>query len=101
MAESSLTFQSEVADIRLESRTGISARWQIALHRTLFSSAAPTGTLTAVAPGGARLELTVSGVHEEDGVIWHSVDKPLTGGTEVTGRLTELPAIRLEHGTST
>lgn len=92
MAEPSLTFQSEVTDIRLESRSGRAARWQIALGHTLFSAAAPTGTLIAVARSGARLEVPVLGVHEEGGTVWHIVDKPLTDGTEVIGTLTEFLA---------
>lgn len=89
MTDTRLTFTSEVTDIRLESRTGLAARWQIALDHTLFSAAAQTGTLLAVAPSGARLEVPVLGVVEEGGTIWHIVDKPLTDGTEVTGTLTE------------
>ncbi|WP_263376516.1 alanyl-tRNA editing protein [Granulicella aggregans] len=89
MTGTRLTFTSEVTDIRLESRSGLAARWQIALDHTLFTPAAPTGTLLAVAPSGARLEVPVLGVVEEGGTIWHVVDKPLTDGTEVTGTLTE------------
>ena len=82
-----LTFQSEVTDIRLESRIGTSARWQIALGHTLFSAASPSGTLIAVAPSGARLEVPVLGVQEENGTVWHIVGKPLAAGTEISGSL--------------
>ena len=92
MTDARLTFTSEVTDIRLESRSGLAARWQIALEDTLFSLAAPTGTLLAVSPSGARLEVQVLGVVEEGGTIWHIVDKPLTDGTEVTGTLAEFLA---------
>ena len=84
---SAITFSAIILDIRLESRKGLTARWQIALDRTLFSPASSTGVLVAVAPSGARLEVPVLGVYEEDGTTWHIVDKPLTDGTEVTGML--------------
>jgi hypothetical protein len=83
----SAAFEAVVTDIRLESRESGRARWQIALDRTLFSAAAPTGVLEAVARSGARLTVPVLGVVEEDGVVWHVADKPLTEGTSVTGRL--------------
>jgi hypothetical protein len=89
VTDTRLTFISEVTDIRLESRVGAVARWQIALEHTLFSAAASTGLLLAVAPSGARLEVPVLGVFEEEGTVWHVVDKPLTEGTEVTGTLSE------------
>jgi len=87
-----ITFNAVITDIRLESRAGTAARWQIALDHTLFSPASPTGNLIAVAPSGARLDVPVLGVHEEAGTLWHIVGKPLTDGTEVTGTLTELLA---------
>jgi hypothetical protein len=77
------TFEAVVTDIRLESRVSGRARWQIAL----FSAAAQTGLLEAVARSGARLVVPVLGVVEEDGMIWHIADKPLTEGTAITGRL--------------
>jgi alanyl-tRNA synthetase len=80
-------FTAVVTDIRLESRIGGVARWQMALDRTLFSAASPVGVLTAVAPSGARLEVPVLSVVEEGGMVWHVVDKPLTEGTELTGRI--------------
>ena len=89
MTDARLSFTSEVTDIRLESRAGSIARWQIALEHTLFSESAPTGVLVAVAPSGARLEVPVLAVFEQDGTTWHVVDKPLTAGTEVTGTLAE------------
>jgi hypothetical protein len=81
------SFQAVVTDIRLESRVEGVARWQIALDRTLFSFAAATGVLEAVARSGARLTVPVLGVVEEGGVVWHVADKPLTEGTMVTGKL--------------
>ena len=82
-------FEAVVTDIRLESRTSGQARWQIALDRTLFSATASSGMLEAVARSGARLAVPVLSVVEENGIIWHVADKPLTEGTAVTGRLTE------------
>ncbi len=89
MTDTRLIFTSVVTDIRLQSRSGLAARWQIALADTLFSATAQVGVLLAVAPSGARLEVPVVGVVEEGGTVWHIVDKPLTEGTEVTGTLAE------------
>ena len=82
-------FEAVVTDIRLESRIGGVARWQLALDRTLFRSGSRGGSvcgrLEAVAPSGARLEVPVLAVVEEDGLVWHVVDKPLMEGTRVSG----------------
>jgi alanyl-tRNA synthetase len=86
MTESSSSFSAVVTDIRLESRVGAVARWHLALDSTLFSLHATSGTLTAIAASGARLEVPVLGVIEEDGLVWHIVDKPLTEGTQVSGQ---------------
>lgn len=80
-------FSAEVVDIRLESRVGLHARWQMLLTGTEFSAAASVGRLEAVAPSGARLEVPVVGVLVEDGEVWHLVDKPLAAGTPVLGRV--------------
>jgi hypothetical protein len=82
-----VTFAATVTDVRLESRAGTAARWQIALDCTRFSAATPSGTLIAVAPSGARLEVPILGIVEEQGTVWHVVGKPLTDGTEVIGTL--------------
>jgi len=84
-----VTFAATVKDIRLESRAGTEARWQIALDNTRFSASAKSGTLVAVARSGTRLEVPVLGIVEEQGTVWHIVGKPLTDGTEVIGILTE------------
>ena len=84
-----VTFSATIIDIRLESRTGTTARWQIALDRTLFSTTSPTGTLVATAPSGACLEVQVLGVQEDGDAVWHIVAKPLTEGTGVTGTVAE------------
>jgi hypothetical protein len=98
-----ITFAATVTDIRLESRAGAAARWQVALDRTRFSATAPSGTLVAVAPSGARLEVPVLGILEDQGTVWHIVGKPLTDGTEVIGTLTDILVTEptLERGFST
>ena len=85
MTRSSGRFEAVVTDIRLESRTAGTSKWQMALDRTLFSAAAPAGLLVAIAPSGRRLQVPVLGIVEEDGVVWHVVDKPLAEGTPVSG----------------
>jgi hypothetical protein len=82
-------FAAVVADIRLESRVGIHGRWQMSLDRTEFAPG-DTGVLEAVTRSGTRLEIPVVGVViDEDGVVWHLVEKPLAAGTDVTCRLSE------------
>ena len=78
-------FAAEVVDVRLESQADGRQRWQMMLTRTEFSAAASTGTLEAVARSGARLEVPVLGVVEDQGELWHLVEKPLAAGTAVTG----------------
>ncbi len=92
--------EAVVTDIRLESRIGAAARWQVALDRNVFpiakdaaaasrlepSAASPIGVLEAVARSGARLEVAVIEVVEQDGVTWCVVDKPLLEGTVVRVR---------------
>ena len=46
------------------------------------------GVLRAVARSGTRIEVPVLAVLDEDGDIWHVVEKPLAGGTDVVGRVT-------------
>jgi alanyl-tRNA synthetase len=99
-AQELMAFEAEVTDIRLESRKDGVNRWQLALDRTAFypeSGGQPwdTGTLEAVARSGARLEVPVLAVVEDDGEVWHVVEKPLMAGTVVTGRVDG--ARRLDH----
>ena len=83
-------FAAVVTDIRLESRVAGRARWQIALDRTEFVGG-DAGELEAVAPSGARLVVPVIDVVVEDvSGIWHVVEKPLTEGTKVTGRVMQV-----------
>jgi hypothetical protein len=75
-----------VTDIRLESREGAApARWQMTLSRTPFAPG-DTGTLEAVSRSGTRIEVPVLAVVEDDGDLWHIVEKPLAAGTDVTVR---------------
>ena len=83
-------FTAVVEDIREESRTGGRQRWQMLLDRTEFRAAAglDTGALEAVGRSGVRLTVPVLGVAVDGrGDVWHVVEKPLTAGTAVTGRV--------------
>jgi hypothetical protein len=79
-------FSGVVTDIREESRVAGKQRWQMALNRTEFV-AGDVGVLEAVARSGARLVVPVLGVVEDEGELWHVVEKPLASGTAVTGRV--------------
>ena len=80
-------FAAVVTDIREESRLAGRQRWQMALDRTEFA-VGDTGVIEAIARSGARLEVPVLAVEVDDsGEVWHVVDKPLTAGTTVTGRV--------------
>ncbi len=83
----SIEFPAVVTDIRLESREGDTVRWRMTLDRTEFK-AGDTGVLEAVSRSGTRIEVPVLAVIEDAGDIWHIVEKPLAGGTDVTGRIT-------------
>jgi alanyl-tRNA synthetase len=80
-------FKAAVTDIRLESREGATVRWRMTLDRTEFA-AGDVGVLEAVSRTGTRIEVPVLSVIEEDGDVWHVVEKPLAGGTDVVGRVT-------------
>ena len=87
MSAAGASFDAVVADIRLEARVGVHGRWQMSLDRTEFA-AGDTGALEAVTRSGTRLEIPVVGVFvDEDGVVWHLVEKPLAAGTDVVGRV--------------
>jgi alanyl-tRNA synthetase len=93
-ADSALTqFTATVTDIRERSRTGGASLWQVALDRSAFyptSGGQPhdTGTLTATAPSGARLDAAITDVEEdEQGEVWHLTPKPLLAGTQIEGRV--------------
>ncbi len=80
-------FSAVVADIRLQSRQGLAAVWELSLDRTEFK-AGDHGTLAAETRSGTRLEIPVNAVVEDgEGVVWHRVEKPLAAGTDVTGHV--------------
>ena len=82
-------FLSVVTDIREESRVGGRQRWQMMLDRTEFV-VGDVGMLEAVARSGAKLVVPVLGVVKDAaGEVWHVVEKPLTAGTRVTGRVSK------------
>jgi hypothetical protein len=80
-------FKAVVTDIRLESREGGTVRWRMTLDNTRFA-AGDVGVLEAVSRSGTRIEVPVLAVIVEDGDVWHVVEKPLAGGTDVVGRVT-------------
>jgi alanyl-tRNA synthetase len=81
-------FESVVTDIKLQARTGLDAVWWMSLDRTEFVPGG-RGLLEAVTRKGTRLEIPViSVVIDEEGVVWHVVEKPLAAGTEVVGSVT-------------
>ena len=83
-----MAFSATVADIRLESRVGLVGRWQMSLSRTEFAPG-DTGVLEAVTRSGTRLEIAVLQVLcDEEGVVWHGVEKPLAAGTDIVGMVT-------------
>jgi alanyl-tRNA synthetase len=83
------SFDAVVTDIRLVSRTGGEALWQVALDRSAFyptSGGQPfdKGMLSATSRNGAVLEILIDGVEEdESGEVWHFTAKPLVAGTPV------------------
>jgi alanyl-tRNA synthetase len=78
------TFTAVVTDIRLESRSGETTRWQMTLDRTEFH-AGDTGVFEAVSRTGTKIEVPVIAVIEEGDDVWHLVEKPLAAGTDVVG----------------
>ncbi len=80
-------FSAVVEDVRERVRIHGRAVWQLALSETGFGRGG-NGVLVAVSRQGSRLELRVLSIEEDErGVIWHTVEKPLAAGTEVTGEL--------------
>ena len=101
-----LEFAATVTDIRLNSTVTAESGdqqqlWQVALDRTAFYPAGggqpwDTGMLIATARSGAKLEVPVERVEEDNaGEVWHFVRKPLVQGTEVVGRVDS--ARRIDH----
>jgi alanyl-tRNA synthetase len=83
------SFDAVVTDIRLVSRTGGEALWQVALDRSAFyptSGGQPfdKGSLSAISRNGAVLEIPIDEVAEdEQGEVWHYTAKPLVAGTQI------------------
>jgi alanyl-tRNA synthetase len=78
-------FAAAVTDIKLASRQGTEAVWWMSLDRTEFG-VGDSGILEAVTRSGTRLAIPVADVVvDEDGVVWHVVEKPLAAGTDVVG----------------
>ena len=90
-APSRLEFTATVTAIREVARVDGRQVWQMALNRTAFyptSGGQPfdTGTLTATARSGSKLDVPISSVEEDElGEVWHTSAKPLQEGTEVLG----------------
>ena len=83
-----ISFQAVVVDIVLESRTKGATLWRLAFDHTQFCPG-DSGELEAVSASGARLKLSVLNVvQDQGGIIWHSVEKPLTEGTKITAIVT-------------
>ncbi|MDQ2834751.1 MAG: hypothetical protein M3Y50_13645 [Acidobacteriota bacterium] len=82
-----IVFETAVMDIREESRTGRSQKWQISLEQTGFVEG-DVGELEAEARSGAKLVVPVLAVvSDAEGEVWHVVEKPLAAGTRVRGRV--------------
>jgi hypothetical protein len=76
-------FTAVITDIRLETPAGAApARWQMTLSDTPLA-AGDTGTLEATSPKGTKIEVPILAVIDEDGDLWHAVEKPLAAGTDV------------------
>jgi len=81
-----MMFETEIVDIRLHSRADGRSLWQVSLLQTEFRSG-DTGVLRARAKSGASIEIAVIAVDEE-GVLWHMLEKPLLAGTAIVGSIT-------------
>jgi alanyl-tRNA synthetase len=95
------SFTATVTDIREYSRENRQSLWQVALDRSAFyptSGGQPfdLGLLRATSRQGSLLELPVVNVEEdEQGEVWHFVQKPLIAGTQIEGSV-DWPR-RLDH----
>ena len=84
-------FRASVLDARELKREGNQSVWTLRLDRTAFyptSGGQPfdTGNLTTESKSGIPLEVAVEDVFEdEQGEIWHSVNKVVPPGAEVRG----------------
>ena len=81
------TFHAVVDDLREQQRLAGRVLWQMALSNTAFRPG-DTGTLRAVSRKGTRIEIPVLRVEiDQEGRLWHIVEKPLAAGTDVTGEV--------------
>ena len=81
-------FSAVVTDIQMESQSGASSRWRMALDRTDFV-VGDVGLLCAVSRSGTPIEIPVlEVVVDQAGDLWHVVAKPLAAGTDVVGQVT-------------
>jgi alanyl-tRNA synthetase len=84
-------FTAQVVDTRELLRSGTQATWEVKLDHTAFypsSGGQPfdTGRLIAASKSGVQLEAAVEDVFEDDdGEIWHRVNKVLPPGAEIRG----------------
>lgn len=80
-------FDATVVDIREHSRKDGYSMWQISFDRTEFEPGS-TGVLRATARSGASVEMAILAVEkDEEGVLWHTTEKPLLPGAEVVARV--------------
>ncbi len=94
-------FDARVADLHELRREGNHSTWLVKLDRTAFyptSGGQPCdlGTLTATSKSGAKLQVKVEDVFEdEEGEIWHRAHKVLEPGAAVHGEID--PQRRRDH----
>lgn len=87
------TFTATVAAVRNPSSSEPGSLAQVSLDRSAFyptSGGQPfdTGLLRTVSAAGTHTEIPVEQVEEDDsGVVWHSIQPPLTTGTQVEGEI--------------
>ncbi len=82
-----LIFHAVVDDLREQQRLPGRVLWQMALSESAFRPGA-TGMLTATSRKGTRIEIPVLRVEtDQEGRLWHVVEKPLAAGTDVTGKV--------------
>src|SRR4051794_2459484 len=88
-----MEFSARVEDVRELTRAGTQSTWALRLDRTAFyptSGGQPfdRGVLEAQARSGAKLELPVLDVNEDEaGEVWHVTEKVVEPGIEVRGMI--------------
>jgi len=95
--DSTSRFRAVVLDIREEQRIAGKIRWQVQLDHTGFG-VGDVGAIEAISRSGALLDVPVLSVSADGaGDLWHTVEKPLAAGTEVTGRVQSRAASSTRH----